>query len=45
MTVEDEFHKEMLAIYGRVGSEIGYWAKRYRPAVERHGGLAYAKRG
>ncbi len=43
MTLEDEFHQEMLALYRETGQAIGYWANYYLRGVRNKGGLAYAK--
>jgi hypothetical protein len=44
MTLEDQFHEEMLALYQKTGRAIGYWAQYYLRGVRNNGGLAYAKR-
>lgn len=40
--LEKAFHEAMLMTYQRAGSEVGYWSHRFRQAVMRHGGLAWA---
>lgn len=44
VSIEDDFHAEMLEIYYRAGRECGYWANRYLPKVRLEGGLPYARR-
>lgn len=43
LSLETQFHEEMLAIYQHVGRETGYWARRYLQRVKRVGGLQAAK--
>jgi hypothetical protein len=43
MTLEDEFHQEMLGLYRETGLAIGYWPNYYLRGVRNKGGLAYAK--
>jgi hypothetical protein len=43
MSLEAELHKEMIAVYDRVGRETGYWANRYLQKVKQVGGLQAAK--
>jgi hypothetical protein len=43
MTLENEFHEEMLSLYRETGKAIGYWANYYLRGVRNNGGLAYAK--
>ena len=43
MTLENEFHEEMLSLYRETGKAIGYWANYYLRGVRNKGGLAYAK--
>jgi hypothetical protein len=44
MTLEEEFHQEMLGLYREAGLAIGYWPNYYLRGVRNKGGLAYAKR-
>lgn len=43
LSLEDQLHEEMIAIYKNVGRETGYWAHRYLQRVKRVGGLQAAK--
>ncbi|MCD8485664.1 MAG: HNH endonuclease [Desertifilum sp.] len=43
MSLETQFHEEMIAIYYNVGRETGYWARRYLQQVRKMGGLQAAK--
>lgn len=43
LSLEAQFHEEMLAVYQQVGNETGYWAKRYLQRVRRVGGFQAAK--
>lgn len=43
LSLEDQLHEEMIAIYRNVGRETGYWANRYLQRVKRVGGLKAAK--
>lgn len=42
ITLEDQLHDEMIALYTKVGRETGYWAHRYLQKVKRVGGLQAA---
>lgn len=44
MDLEEEFTAALLHGYQTAGEEVGYWAHRFRQAVERNGGLATARR-
>lgn len=44
MSLEDNFHEAMLAVYTQAGKEVGYWASYFLRAVRRHGGLETAHR-
>ena len=43
ISLEDQLHQEMIAIYHHVVRETGYWARRYLQRVKRVGGLQTAK--
>jgi hypothetical protein len=43
MTLQDEFHQEMLSLYWETGRAIRYWPNYYLRGVRNKGGLAYAK--
>lgn len=43
ISLEDQLHEEMIAIYQHVGREAGYWAHRYLQRVRKVGGLQAAK--
>jgi hypothetical protein len=43
MTLENEFHQEMLDLYRETGRAIGYWPNYYLRGVRNKGGLPYAK--
>ncbi len=43
MTLENDLHDEMIALFRRAGEATGYWGTRYLQAVKRHGGLARAR--
>ena len=45
MATEDEFHKEMLGLYRRIGVATGdYWPGRFLLSVRKNGGLAVAQK-
>ena len=41
--LENDFHEDMLRLYRDGGLAVGYWARRYKQAVIRRGGLPYAR--
>ena len=43
-SLEDEFHKEMLAIYDKARDELGIRLPRFKQMVERNGGVGAAKK-
>ncbi|AQT43237.1 hypothetical protein BBC0178_017850 [Bartonella apihabitans] len=43
-SLEDEFHKEMLAIYDKTLHEVGIRLPRFKQMVERNGGVKAAKK-
>jgi 5-methylcytosine-specific restriction protein A len=43
MSLENDLHQEMIALYERAGEATGYWAHRYLQAVRRQGGLQRAR--
>ena len=43
-SLEDEFHKEMLAIYDKARDELGIRLPRFKQMVERNGGVEAAKK-
>ncbi|WP_152533930.1 hypothetical protein [Pseudomonas syringae] len=43
MSVEEDFHRQMLDIYQHAGTEVGYWANYFLRGVKKHGGLHYAR--
>ncbi|MCQ9473413.1 HNH endonuclease [Pseudomonas alliivorans] len=43
MSVEEDFHHQMLDIYQHAGTEVGYWANYFLRGVKKHGGLNYAR--
>ncbi|MBV1813473.1 HNH endonuclease [Pseudomonas viridiflava] len=43
MSVEENFHHQMLDIYQHAGTEVGYWANYFLRGVKKHGGLNYAR--
>lgn len=43
MSLENELHEEMVALFRRAGEATGYWGTRYLQAVKRHGGLLRAR--
>jgi 5-methylcytosine-specific restriction protein A len=44
MTLEEEFHEELLSLYRRTGEVTGYWPNYFNRDVKNRGGLAVAKR-
>jgi 5-methylcytosine-specific restriction enzyme A len=42
--LEREFTETLLVAYKAAGEEVGYWATRFKQAVDRNGGLATARR-
>ena len=44
MTLEDEFHAELLSLYRRTGEATGYWPNYFNRAVRNRGALALAKK-
>ena len=44
MATDADFHEEMLSLYRRNGTAIGYWPHYFRRAVRNNGGLAVAKK-
>ena len=43
-SLEDEFHKEMLAIYDKARDEVGIKLPRFKQMVEQNGGVGAAKK-
>lgn len=44
LATESDFHDEMVSLYRRSGDAVDYWPHRFLAAVQRHGGLPYAKK-
>lgn len=43
MSLEEEFHHELLSLHRRTGEATGYWPNYFHRAVRNRGGLAIAK--